>query len=219
MRRSAIFLFAFPVLGVGFLYAWVRLSSEIGGWERAPFDIPGEPAKHVVTPRMSESSRGMVFRQAPDFSKKANDGANYTLRELTRQGPVLLTFIEIGCPCSEAAQPFFNRLRAVYPQARILGVIDGELGPANLWASRISVLYPLLLDPDLELVRAYGIENSAYVVLIDEQGRIAMHWPGYSASMLQELGASLARLTRSALRPIDVSGAPSELYTGCPYDL
>ena len=47
----------------------------------------------------------MVSRQAPDFSKKAADGENYVLRELIRHGPVLLTFIKIGCPCSEAAQP------------------------------------------------------------------------------------------------------------------
>lgn len=219
MRQSAIILFAFPVLGVGFLYAWVRMSSETDIFGKSPTEVPGVPAKHIVTPRMSEASRGMVSRQAPDFSKKATDGENYALRELIRQGPVLLTFIKIGCPCSEAAQPYFNRLKTSYSQARILGVIDGELGPANLWASKIRVSYPLLLDPDLELVRAYGVENSAYVILIDQQGRLAMHWPGYSASMLQELGASLARLTRSIPRLIDVSDAPGELYTGCPYDL
>ena len=132
---------------------------------------------------------------------------------------MVLTFIKIGCPCSEAAQPFFNRLRAAYPHARILGVIDGDLGPANLWAKKIRVSYPLLLDPNLQLVRAYGVENSAYVVLVDQKGQIVMHWPGYCASMLQELGATLALLTRSAVRPIDTVDAPVEFYSGCPYDL
>ena len=149
MRRSAMILFAFPVLSVGFLYALVRLSSETETWGKPPIDVPGVPAKHVVTPRMSEASRVLVSRQAPDFSKKAADGENYALRELIRHGPVLLTwkvlffeqdcqtgqdcrvrnrfvlrnrsslpvwlrqsgravlltFIKIGCPCSEAAQP------------------------------------------------------------------------------------------------------------------
>ena len=76
-----------------------------------------ETAKHVVTPSMAEASRGMVFRQAPAFTLKATDGAEYSLGELIHEGPLLLTFIKIGCPCSEAAQPFFNRLRAAYPHA------------------------------------------------------------------------------------------------------
>ncbi len=219
MRRSTIILFAFPILGVGFLYAWVRLSSETDLLGKPPTEVPGVPARHVVTPSMAEASRGMVLRQAPAFTLKATDGAEYSLGELIREGPLLLTFIKIGCPCSEAAQPYFNRLRAAYPHARILGVIDGDHGPANLWAKKIRVSYPLLLDPNLQLVRAYGVENSAYVVLVDQKGQIMMHWPGYSASMLQELGATLAGLTRSAVRPIDTLDAPVEFYSGCPYDL
>jgi len=219
MKRFGAMGFVFIMSALTVMYGWFRLSSEIGSWEGPPISIPVESTKHLVTPRMAEGSRGMVLRQAPEFTMKATDGADYCLRELIRQGPVLLTFIKIGCPCSEAAQPYFNRLRAAYPHAKILGVIDGELGPANLWGQKIRVSYPLLLDPDLQLVRAYGVENTAYVVLVDQKGQITMHWPGYSASMLQELGATLARLTRSAVRPIDTLDAPVEFYSGCPYDL
>ncbi len=168
---------------------------------------------------MAEKSRGMVLRQAADFTLKATDGKEYSLSKLIQDGPVLLTFIKIGCPCSESAQPYFNRLQATYPPVRVLGVIDGVLGQANLWARKLRPSYPLLLDPDLKLVRAYGVENSAYVVLVDQKGQIKMHWPGYSASMLQELGAALAVMSGSRLIPISTTDAPNELYTGCPYDL
>lgn len=114
------------------------VQTELGNLENPTTIITVETAKHVVTPSMAEASRGMVFRQAPAFTLKATDGAEYSLGELIREGPLLLTFIKIGCPCSEAAQPFFNRLRAAYPHARILGVIDGDLGPANLWAKKIN---------------------------------------------------------------------------------
>ena len=201
------------------LYAWLRLSPEIGSSGEANSGIPEETPKHLVTPKMAEASRGMVLRQAPAFTLKATDGAEHSLGTLIHEGPLLLTFTKIGCPCSEAAQPFFNRLAATYPSVRVLGVIDGDLGPANLWASKIRASYPALLDPDLRLVRAYGVENSAYVVLIDTAGRITAHWPGYSASMLQQLGASLAALTGSPLRPIETTDAPGDLYTGCPYEL
>jgi peroxiredoxin len=178
MKRPGAIGFVALMLVLGILYAWFRLSSELGNWENPTTIITVETAKHVVTPSMAEASRGMVFRQAPAFTLKATDGAEYSLGELIREGPLLLTFIKIGCPCSEAAQPYFNRLRAAYPHVRIFGVIDGDLGPANLWAKKIRVSYPLLLDPNLQLVRAYGVENSAYVVLVDQKGQITMHWPG-----------------------------------------
>ena len=180
------------MLVLSVLYAWFRLSSELGSREEPTILISEESTKHRVTPQMAEASRGMVSRPAPAFTRKATDGAEYSLGKLIQEGPVLLTFIKIGCPCSESAQPYFNRLQVAYPHVKILGVIDGELGPANLWASKIRPSYPLLLDPELQLVRAYGVENSAYVVLVDQKGQILMHWPGYSASMLQELGATLA---------------------------
>ena len=96
-----------------------------------------ETPKHLVTPQMTEASRGMVLKPAPDFRCRGSDGVEYALADLIRKGPVLLTFTKIGCPCSEAAQPFFNRLAASYRRVQVLGVIDGELGPAKLWASKI----------------------------------------------------------------------------------
>lgn len=199
------------------IYASVRLGNAVDRADRS--SDSSDESKHLVTPHMTEASHGMVRRSAPDFRSPANDGQEYALGELTRQGPVLLTFIKIGCPCSQAAQPYFNRLAANYPSVRILGVIDGDLGPASLWLKQIGTSYPVLLDPGLKLVRGYGVENSAYAILIDRSGRIAMHWPGYSASMLQQLGAMLASLSGTPLRPIDTFDAPIELYTGCPYAL
>jgi peroxiredoxin len=219
MKRFGAIGFVAVMVALAALYAWVRLNSELGTREEPMVVISEETTKHMVTPSMAEASRGMWLRKAPDFQATSTDGVSYSLRELIGQRPLLLTFSKIGCPCSEAAQPFFNRLAATYPRVRVLGVIDGDLGPAKLWSGKIQASYPSLLDPDLKLVRAFGVENSAYVVLIDTDGQIAAHWPGYSVSMLQQLGASLARLTNSAIRPIDTSDAPVDLYTGCPFDL
>ena len=218
MRQLPVVVFAVLAPSVGLIYAWSRFGEEQGPSSVASVIIEG-PAKHLVTRKMAEASRGMCGRKAPEFARDASDGKTYALEELTRRGPVILTFIKDGCPCSEAAQPFFNEVRAAYPGATILGVIDVGSVAARRWAARCRVSYPLLLDPGLDLVRAYGVENSAYVILVDPTGRIAAHWPGYSASMLQELGEMLARLSGSEEKPIDLTDAPDELYTGCPYDL
>ena len=77
------------MLVLSILYAWFRLSSELGNRENPTTIITVETAKHVVTPSMAEASRGMVFRQAPAFTLKATDGAEYSLGELIREGPLL----------------------------------------------------------------------------------------------------------------------------------
>ncbi len=219
MKQSGAIIVIVVMVAFCVIYASWRIDAGRNRGDGPTIIISESGEKHRVTPRMSEASQKKVLAQAPEFSMEGNDGATYRLSELLQHGPVLLTFIKIGCPCSEAAQPYFNRLQADYPGARILGVIDGQRGPAEVWAKRIKIAYPYLIDPDLKLVREYGVENSAYTVLIAQDGRIAMHWPGYSESVLGELNARLATLTHSATKPIDVADAPTELYTGCPYDL
>lgn len=219
MSRLTAGVFACLFTALGGLYAWTRLRYEMGGAEAAGLVIVEGPAKHLVTEQMAAESRLMVGRAAPPFEASASDGRRYMLGELCRRGPVVLTFIKDGCPCSEAAQPFFDRLRVAYPGAGFFGVIDRDLEKAKRWAGRFRVAYPLLLDPAYRIVQDYHAENSAYVVLINREGRIRQHWPGYSAGMLRELAASLGELTGTAAQAIDVADAPDELYSGCPYDL
>ena len=218
MNRLTIFGHAALIAAVGGSYAWVTLRSEWGGADPPGLLIADEPPKHLVTRRMAAASEAMVERIAPPFDTPASDGQRYRLDELCRGGPVVLTFVKDGCPCSESAQRFFNRLHAAYPQAPMFGVIDVEAEQANRWAGRFRVAYPLLLDPGLNIMQNYHAENSAYVVLVDDRGRIRKHWPGYSAGMLRELGATLAGLLGTAERPLDVADAPEEEYSGCPFE-
>ena len=76
MKRPGAIGFVALMLVLSILYAWFRLSSELGNWENPTTIITVETAKHVVTPSMAEASRGMVFRQAPAFTLKATDGAS-----------------------------------------------------------------------------------------------------------------------------------------------
>lgn len=217
MKRLPLALLIVASATVGGLYAWARIRSELPTGTPEPLVIEG-PSKHLATPEMATASRAMTGRPAPEFTKPDSDGQTHRLGEMLRGGPVLLTFIKQGCPCSEAAQSFFNELHAAYPKVSMWGVFDQDGGKAEEWAGRFHVAYPLLIDPDGELVRDYGVENSAYVVLIGRQGGIEKHWPGYSESMLRELGSLMARMTDSPERPLALADAPEDLYTGCPYE-
>ncbi|SIO59536.1 Peroxiredoxin [Singulisphaera sp. GP187] len=218
MNRVHFTLIVLASATFGSLYAMVRLRSELPATEEELVIIEGS-TKHIVTPEMAGASRAMLDRPAPNFSKAATDGKTYRLEEMLRNGLVILTFVKEGCPCSDAAQPFFNELHAAYPRVSIRGVINVAAEPAKRWADKFHVTYPLLLDPNEELVRDYGVENSAYVVLIGSNGEIAKHWPGYSESMLRELGSLTAKMTGSPEKSLSFADAPTDLYTGCPYDL
>ncbi len=218
MNRMPIALFALASVILASFYTWVQFYLEVPASRLDPVIIDGPP-RHVATSEMARASRAMIGRPARAFSKPATDGKTHRLDEMLGRGPVVLTFIKAGCPCSEAAQPFFNKLRDAYPGASIRGVINVPTEAAKRWAKKFGVTYPLLLDPREEMVRDYGAENSAYVVLINSRGEIAKHWPGYSESMLRELGALLAGMIGSAEKRLDVADAPAELYTGCPYGL
>lgn len=184
-----------------------------------PEELVGPP-KHKVTPAMLVEARQSTGAGATPFAAcESTDGRSYSLDDLTTGGrPAVLVFIKDGCPCSESAQPYFNRLHAAYGErARFVGVIGGNTAEARRWAVSHEVRFPILADPDLEIVRRYRAKNSAYVALISRDGRIAKLWPGYSSGMLNELGAELSRLSGAPERLIEVSGAPLELYSGCPY--
>ncbi len=79
------------------------------------------------------------------------------------------------------------------------------------------VSFPILSDPDLKIVHAYQAENSAYFALIAKEGTIDTYWPGYSADMLKEASERLAWLAGVGVKSIDVTDAPAQLYSGCPY--
>lgn len=210
----------FVLAALGATYAWALLEPEL----RPLLNRPGSPSRtererHRLTPEREAAARENLQRLAPRFVLPSQSGGSYALEQLLRKGPVLLSFIKEGCPCSESAQAYFNRLWAAYPEAVFVGVFDASPGEAERWAARLQVGYPLLIDRELSLVRAYRVEHSATTVVVAPDGRIEGHWPGYSSAYLHEMGRTLAELLGVPERPLEVESAPELPYTGCPYEI
>jgi hypothetical protein len=55
------------------------------------------------------------------------------------------------------------------------------------------------------------------VALINKSGQVEELWPGYSATMLQDLNRRAATLAGLAVESVETPDAPDELYSGCPY--
>ena len=229
MTRPILAILAVASMAVGGLYAFVRLGGDLFpddrdlGPEFAAATAAADRETHRVTPAMLDATESLsqTRPQAPPFRTPATDGVTYSSAELAAGStPVVLAFIKDGCPCSSDAQRFFNRLQAAYGRdVRFLGVIDADSEKARAWGRAHGTTFPLLLDPTLDVTRAYHAESSAYVAVIDKSGTLDHLYPGYSAAMLAEAGDRIARLAGVSPRPIDASGAPEDLITGCPFDL
>jgi len=175
-------------------------------------------AYHPVTAAMSTAADASSGLPAPTLEAEGTDGRRYSPWSDARERPLVLFFIQDGCPCSEAAEPYFQRLHAAHGRdVAFLGVIDGDLKTARDWARGHETPYPILADPGRSLITACRAERSAYVMLVGPGGRIEALWPGYSSGMLVEVGARLARLTRRGEVSLDTRGAPEELASGCSY--
>ena len=161
-----------------------------------------EPELHKVTPDMLETAGRRVRTAAPPFRLADAQGITRDLAELRRSGPVVLIFIKDGCPCSASAAPYFNELHDRYKGGlRLLGVIDGDAEVARRWGTANGVVFPILPDPRLHIAEAYGATNSAFVALIDPEGDVEELWPGYSATMLQDLNRRASAMARLPMEP------------------
>ncbi|MDG3005179.1 peroxiredoxin family protein [Paludisphaera mucosa] len=217
MKKSTLALPALLASLLGLAYAVSKHRAEVESPPGRPVVLVSEP-EHAATPAMIAAAGSMERRAAPAFRAVADDGETYTLRDLAEQGPLALVFIKVGCPCSVAARPFYDRLHQAYgSRVRFFGVIDGDADVAREWSRANRLSFPILCDPGLQIVREYRAENSAYFAIISKGGAIERYWPGYSVGMLNEANERLARLAGVEAMPFDATDAPVEIYSGCPF--
>ena len=219
MKRSTAILFVGLFLSLGVVYAWARLRAEMPWLQTEIVEVSEPPETHLVTPAMLAATEKMAKLPAPAFDAEATDGASYRLEDTLGKRPLVLVFIKDGCPCSRAAEPFFNRLHAAYKdEVQFLGVIDVDMTTAKTWATVNRVPFPVLADPEFQIIHAYKAESSAYVALVSKDGTIETLWPGYSGSMLTEASEALARLSGREVKSINATDGPTVLTTGCSFE-
>jgi hypothetical protein len=148
-----------------------------------------------------------------------HDGRRLRWADLSGGQPVVFAFIKDGCPCSAEFEPFFQRVAALYRgRIRFVGVIDAPLKTARRYAAEQHVPHPILADPDRRIIRRLNARHGGYVALLTPEGVIDGFWPGCSVATMRELGRRIARLAGVRERPLDVTGMPRPLTTGCPFE-
>lgn len=142
-------------------------------------------AKPRMTPALREGA------PAPDFELESSAGDTLSLASLKGRTVVLYFFPRAnssGCTLEardfQAALPELDRLGAA-----VVGVSRDSIASHHRFASKHDLRFPLLSDPDAEVIAAYGAwgKKSLYgrefegiirtTVVIDAEGRIAKVFP------------------------------------------
>jgi len=177
------------------------------------------PAKiHPVTEKMHAEAMAMTANKAADFSQPDAAGRVLSLSALTKSKPLLLYFIDKECPCCVTALPVVERVREAYrEELNVVGVISAGGLDAKKWVDANQPSYPVLQDPDLRVIKAYKAKAGAYMALIRPGGTIDRLFPGYSRSMVKELGDRVAHLAKVRPRKMKLDDLSADPVSGCEF--
>jgi len=118
---------------------------------------------------------------APDFTLKSVAGPNLRLQEQRGQ-VVMINFWATWCgPCRQE-MPHLNRIFDKYRATGfvLLGVnIDDDPRAAADLAAKLGLRFPVLLDTDKKVSRAYDMSAMPATLLVDRDGRVRYIHRGY----------------------------------------
>lgn len=126
------------------------------------------------TAALAQRGYGLIARTAPDFTLHAVAGGNVRLSEHLGD-VVVLSFWSSGCGTCRRQLDALNKSLATYRSAglQVYGVgVDDVPARALEYARGVPVTFPMLLDPDKAVGRAYQVDNLPMTVLIDRSGTV-----------------------------------------------
>ncbi len=149
-----------------------------------------------------------VGDKAPEFSLPDDTGKTVSLKDFKGQQVVLYFYPKDDTPgCTKEACSFqANRPKLAAMGAVVLGVSRDTPASHERFATKFSLTFPILSDPDAGVCKAYGVykQKSMYgrtywgiertTFVIDQAGRIANIFPkvsvdGHTDEVLQALHA------------------------------
>jgi peroxiredoxin len=153
---------------------------------------------------------------APNFAGKTAEGKNFNLQSALNGKPVFVYFISTSCPVSKAATPHYTAYAKAYASQglTVVGVVNDDKAGFDRWNATHKVAYPVVLDPDYKVIKAYGIAKAPSAVLIGKNGKVIKAWTGYSKAILTETNSLTAKTVGKPAAKLEFAGAPASWQAG-----
>jgi peroxiredoxin len=119
--------------------------------------------------------------RAPDFTLRNGAGGNLRLAE-QRGRIVMVNFWATWCAPCRQEMPHLERIHQKYKPAGfvLLGVsVDDDPRNAVSVAQKLGVTFPILLDTDKQVSRAFDVRTMPSTVLLDRDGTVRFAHRGY----------------------------------------
>ncbi len=142
---------------------------------------------------------------APEFSLKALDGKQYSLKQLLEHGPVVVAFFKISCPVCQFTFPFLQRLHERFSSGRatVIGVSQDDARSTKEFNQEYGVTFPTLVDTEgYPASNAYGLTNVPTIFLIAPDGKVKVSCLGFSKSDLENIAAELSEYKKVQASPL-----------------
>src|SRR5579862_5829029 len=119
-------------------------------------------------------------QKAPQFSSLPAPGRSH-----------LLVFLETDCPTCRLAVPYLNRL--AQQNARVTGISQDSGTLTNEFIEQASVAFPIRVDEDLTISRAYDPIAVPAFVLIGADGLVKRAQVGFDKDEMNAIAAEIGR--------------------------
>lgn len=142
--------------------------------------------------------RPEVGYRAPDFALPTLDGQTVHLSDFRRKKAIFLNFWATWCAPCRLEMPTMEKVYQEYKsQGLEILAVSLDAGPTSVvknYLQELKLTYPVLLDPNMEVLRLYRLFSIPATLLIDKEGIIRFKELGYrdwtdpeSRKLLEEL--------------------------------
>ena len=146
-----------------------------------------------------------VGAAAPEIKLTSTKGANFSLQQALKRGPVVAAFFKISCPVCQFTLPYLERIYKAYAGSKvaIVGISQDEQNYTEDFAHEYGLSLPLLLDPvdRYPASNAYDITHVPSIFLIAD-GEVKLTIVGWDKRDMETLNAEVARASGVPVQPL-----------------
>jgi thiol-disulfide isomerase/thioredoxin len=133
--------------------------------------------------------------------------ATASLEQAGESAPAVLYFVATDCGSNPEAIPLVQSIyKANEGKGKFFVVMNTDAEGAAKWSKENKTTFPIIPDPDKEVIGRYKIEFSQTGVMVDSGLNETKRFAGYGKAVLEDLNKSLANGGEAA--KVDLSGAP-----------